>query len=94
MFTLRADRLWYLILRERHLYSIPFPALQQWAFVRAGNHDKRCPGRIWEWPEKEQRKREQKNDTWGRTVPIKVIGEEVGFVPTFGPFEIPGGEDA
>jgi len=70
MITLQSDILWYYFQREHLLYSIPFAKLKQWAFIKR---------RIYEYPEKRQNKWAQLNDTWGRCVPIEIIGNEVGF---------------
>ena len=70
MFTLKADFLWYYFQDIKTLYSIQLPKLQDWAFRQR---------RIYNHPEKMQKKAVQMNDTWGRCVPIKVIKEEVGF---------------
>lgn len=70
MWTLDADVLLYYFVNERVMYSIQFARLRRWAF-----HDLR----IYDFPEKKQGKYIQKNDTWGRCVPIEVVGNEVGF---------------
>jgi hypothetical protein len=70
MFTLNADYLLYYFLTERQMLSIRFPLLRRWAF-----HE----GRIYEYEEKCQAKYSQRNDTWGRCVPIDVVREEVTF---------------
>lgn len=70
MYTLDADMLLYYFLAERQMYSIPFPKLRKWAF-----HE----NRIYSFPEKQQNKYVQMNDTWGRCVPITVVRNEVGL---------------
>lgn len=79
LYKLQADILLYYFLRERELYSIPFAKLKRWAFGSRNGTRRLSPGRIYEFPEKPQSKREQLNDTWGRCVPISVIEREVGF---------------
>lgn len=85
MVKLNTDILLYYFLDARHLYSLGFQKLAKWAF---GNSDayrrgekvnKRSPGRIYDFPERRQRKRDQLNDTWGRVVPIEVLKKEVGL---------------
>ena len=74
------DRLYYYFLNTDELYIINLPKLRAWAFHK---------DRIHSFKRKEQRKREQPNNTAGRIVPIKVIKEEVGFVGIFNPkFEL------
>ncbi len=70
MFNLNTDILLYLFLEEKDLYSLNFKNLRTWAFVNR---------RIYAFPEKQQGKYAQRNDTWGRCVPIDVIKNEVGF---------------
>jgi hypothetical protein len=70
MFNLNTDILLYFFLEDMLLYSIKFRDLRHWAFVK---------GRIYDFQEKPQTKYSQLNDTWGRCVPIGVIGDEVGF---------------
>lgn len=77
MFTLNCDFLFYYFRNTRTLYSIRFPLLREWAFVRSGTVSR--TGRLWEYPEKRQTKYSQLNDTWGRCVPIAVIKQQVGF---------------
>lgn len=77
MFTLRSDWLFYLFVDADELYAIRLPELQAWAF------DARRPdgslGRMYDYPERPQRKHPQKNRTRGRCVPIAIIRGEVGF---------------
>lgn len=68
--TLQADLLWYYFKDAGKLYSIPFPKLQDWAYRKRG---------LCRYQEKEQKKYNQLNDTWGVCVPILVIEKEVGF---------------
>jgi hypothetical protein len=70
MFTIQSDVLLYYFLKEKELYSISIPKLKAWAFEGQ---------RIYNFPEKRQGKYDQKNDTWGRCVPIETIRHEVGF---------------
>ncbi len=76
-----ADELWYYFLDEKELYICNIGNLKQWAF---GSGDE--AGRIYDFKEACQRKREQKNDTWGRCVPIDVLQAELS---TFnGPIDV------
>jgi hypothetical protein len=70
MVTLNADILWYFFQKERLLYSVDFGKLKKWSFVQK---------RIYQFPEKKQNSYVQKNDTWGRCVPIMVLKKEVGI---------------
>lgn len=70
MLTLNADILFYHFLEQDQLYIMNFQRLKEWAWHQGG---------IYRFPEREQSKYDQRNDTWGRCVPIKVIGAEVGF---------------
>lgn len=76
---LDTDKLLYYFCKERYLLTIDFPSLKRWAF-----HD----GLIYEFPEKKQGKREQKNDTWGRCIPIKILKQQLPVEETWfdGPF--------
>lgn len=80
MFKLKADVLIYYFIENKVIYSIPFGKLRRWAFGRKGSEVRSLsPGRIYDFPEKQQKKTCQLNDTWGRCVPIVVIEKEVGF---------------
>ncbi len=70
MVTLNSDLLLYHFLKSDELYVMNFQNLKRWAWWER---------RIYRYPEREQGKREQLNDTWGRCVPISVISREVGF---------------
>jgi hypothetical protein len=69
MLTSQCDFLCYYFLDEG-LYVIDFGALRRWAF-----HERR----LYRYPERCQGKRRQRNDSWGRCVPVSVVGDEVGF---------------
>ena len=64
MYNLNADMLLYYFLKPRGMVTMSFPALRKWAF-----HSRN----IYRYPELEQNKRDQKNDTWGRCVPISAL---------------------
>ena len=64
MITLKTDLLLYHFLKDDLLYRIPFQKLKRWAF-----HDRR----IYNYPERQQSKYSQPNDTWGRCVPIEKL---------------------
>ena len=68
MFTAHYTKLWYYFLDTSELFIIDFARLKTWAVER-----------ITDFPEREQNKYDQLNDTWGRCVPIGVIRNEVGF---------------
>ena len=74
MYYCDADKLFYFFCKERAMYSMDMHELQSWAF------DKK---RIYEFPEKEQSKYTQMNDTWGRCVPIPVIRDELASFKEF-----------
>ncbi|MEO7102849.1 MAG: hypothetical protein ABI119_05885 [Gemmatimonadaceae bacterium] len=66
--TLQSDALLYVFVKRRECYAIPFQPLKRWAF-----HE----GRIYAFPEREQKQSVQLNDTWGRCVPVATILAEV-----------------
>lgn len=66
-----ADWLWYYFLDDRKLYVIPLPTLQKW-----GHQPTKAP-RIECFKEVPQRKYDQRNDTWGRLVPIHIVLKEI-----------------
>ena len=68
--TQRADLLLYQFLENDHLYVFDFFKLKQWAFVNR---------RLFDFKEVPQSKRVQKNDTWGRLVPLAILKREVGY---------------
>jgi len=70
MFTLRSDLLLYYFKKEGELYCMRLDSVKRWAFTERN---------IYKFPERAQAKYDQKNDTWGRCVPIEIIRTEVGF---------------
>lgn len=76
MYTLQTDILLYHFLNDDLLYRIPFRKLRTWAF-----HE----GRIYEYKERPQSKYAQKNDTWGRCVPIDVLHKEIDLPEPYKP---------
>lgn len=72
LFTLNADMLLYHFSDRNVLYSIPFQRLQRWA------EGLEVEG----WPEnfveRQQRKYDQMNDTWGRCVPVEAVLQNTG----------------
>lgn len=70
LYTLNSDILFYYFLNEKLLYSIDFRKLKKWCFVDSN---------IYKYPEKPQGKYSQKNDTWGRCVPIRDIEDSIGY---------------
>lgn len=73
LYKLRGDYLFYYFLEEKTLYTIQTPALLDWCFG-AGE----AQGQIYRFPERAQAKYSQKNDTWGRCVPIAVLQKALG----------------
>lgn len=80
MVSLNADILWYYFLDVDLLFSMSFHRLWKWAFVEDQRSVAKGRGRIYDFPEKLQRKAAQLNETWGRCVPIATVYAEVGFV--------------
>ena len=70
--TCRADVVGFHFLDADTVLFLPLFRLQQWAF---GVGDQ--PGRIYAFPERTQRRYAQRNDTWGRIVPVDVLVAEV-----------------
>jgi hypothetical protein len=63
-----AKFLGYYFHRDKELYMIKFQEFRKWA-----EHN------ITRFPEKEQSKRIQENDAWGRVVPIQVVEHSVTY---------------
>jgi hypothetical protein len=80
---LKTDILLYYFFDSKELYSISFNKLREWAFCKPSkkifNNGREYVGRIYDFELKPQKKYDQKNDTWGRCVPISIIEKEVGF---------------
>lgn len=76
MFKVNCDWLFYHFLMSDELYAINYAKLRKWAFQDC---------RIYAFPERSQSKYEQKNDTWGRCVPIAVLQKEIGLRDPFRP---------
>jgi len=70
MVTNNSDYLFYFFVDTKKLYVINMHKLIKWCFE---------DGRMFDYPEKKQRKNIQLNDTYGRCVPIEVIKNEVGL---------------
>jgi len=85
MVKLNADILLYYFLDYSRLYSIGVHKLVLWAFGNSSafrNNERvqgRSPGRIYDFPERRQGRYTQKNDTWGRVVPVEILKKEVGI---------------
>lgn len=74
LMTCRADVIgWHFVDADTVLF-LPLFRLQQWAFG-AGDQ----PGRLYDFPERCQRRYRQPNDSWGRIVPVEVLALEVGI---------------
>jgi hypothetical protein len=74
---LMATWLGYFFIKEQDFYIIRLSELRQWAFQRASKLGRGC--RIEDFEEKEQNKRQQLNDTWGRCVPITILKNETAL---------------
>jgi hypothetical protein len=74
LITCRADVLGFHFIDADTVLFLPLFRLQQWAF---GIED--APGRIYDFPERQQRRYVQRNDSWGRIVPIETLAREVGM---------------
>lgn len=66
-FTIKAELLFYHFVEDYKLYVIEVEKLRRWAFSSEAPDE---PSRIYRYPERDQKKRMQKNDTWGFCVPI------------------------
>jgi hypothetical protein len=77
LITLQTDLLLYYFLDTKEAFLVNFHHLWQWAFVDTGQNG--YAGRLWDFPEKPQAKYLQRNDTFGRCVPIAVLMAEVGM---------------
>ncbi len=85
IFKLDCDFLWYYFMQSDELYSIYFPELWKWCFEK---------NRLYDFPEKAQRKYEQLNKTCGRCVPIRAILTEVPGTKIYHPLqECPSGKE-
>jgi hypothetical protein len=82
--------LFYHFINQDRLVVVSLPALQRWAFCASSRNmsepnsrgeRSRLHGRLWDFREVDQKSYEQKNDTWGRPVPISVLLAEVKPAP-------------
>lgn len=97
MHTLRADWLLYHFLDKDVLYIIPFEPLKKWFFLGIGTEKINIQGitkRIekkynrsgyQQYPQVQQKKYNQMNDTWGVIVPIDAIVEQIGRLKSINP---------
>lgn len=69
LFKLRADLLMYYFLDTDKLYVMDFLRLKRWAFGE---------WRIARFPERQQGRREQLNDSWGWCVPVDALARALG----------------
>lgn len=85
-----ADLLFYHFLDRDALFVMNLLDLKRWAFRVPSKHksERACRirveqlfGRIWDFPLRPQKKYDQKNDTWGRCVPLTVLGDELDIQP-------------
>lgn len=74
LFSCRADLLMYYFLDSDDLHIIPLLRLKRWAFGLGLR-----PGRLYDFPEVEQHKYGQPNDTHGRLVEIATLASEIEF---------------
>ena len=72
MVTSRADLLLFYFLDTDDLVTVPLLRLKRWAFGSG------TEGGIYAWPEKRQGRFEQRNDSWGRCVPVEHLAAAVG----------------
>lgn len=77
LLKLKSDLLLYYFLSSDSLYVFDLFALKQWAFCAPGMNE--YAGRIYDFREVSQGKYVQRNDTWGRLVPLAVLAREVGY---------------
>jgi hypothetical protein len=73
LITCRADVVGFHFLDVDTVVFLPLFRLQQWAFG-CGEQT----ARIYDFPERQQRRYVQRNDSWGRIVPVEVLAREVG----------------
>lgn len=91
LLTLNADLLFYHFVNQDKLVVVSLPGLQRWAFcalsrnvsepMNARGERARLQGRLWDFREVKQKSYQQKNDTWGRPVPISILLSEVKPAP-------------
>ena len=77
LLKLDTDFLFYHFIESNELYVINFLRLKHWAFVERSIRTG-MSGRLYDFDSKPQGKREQRNDTWGRCVPVRILVAEVG----------------
>lgn len=86
----RADLLFYHFLDADALFIMNMFMLKRWAFQVVSKNrsefasrirSEPLTGRIYDFPEREQKKYSQLNDTWGRCVPISVLADELPVPP-------------
>lgn len=70
--TSRADLVLFYFLDTDDLVTVPMLRLKRWAFGSGPQ------GGVYAWPEKQQGRYAQRNDTWGRCVPVEHLEREVG----------------
>lgn len=70
--TSRADLLMVYFLDSDDLVTVPLLRLKRWAFGSGPQ------GGIYAWPEAQQHRYEQRNDSWGRLVPAAFLEQHVG----------------
>lgn len=75
LYSSKADYILYHFLDSNVCYVISMKALKKFCFITESTKAKR-PGRIEDYPEVQQAKYDQKNDTWGRLIPIEHLKTE------------------
>ena len=70
----RADVVGFHFLDADTAWFLPLFRLQQWAFGIGGQ-----AGRIYDFLDRRRRRYVQRNDSWGRIVPVEVLAQEVGI---------------
>lgn len=90
LYKSRSDLLFYHFLSADALYLVNLFELKRWAFRDlskryinggAGKWSGYMNGRVYDFPETLQKKYEQRNDTWGRLVPLRVLDREMTKPP-------------
>ncbi len=76
LLKLDTDFLFYHFIEDDELYIFDFRALQYWAFCKPSKLTGHA-GRLYDYRSALQGKYDQRNDTWGRLVPIVVLVQEV-----------------
>lgn len=71
--------LFYHFIEQDELFIFNGFKLWKWMHDTPSQSNAKGASRIHDFPRKPQNKYEQRNDTWGHCVPLKVLKDEVGF---------------